>query len=54
MNVTLGHDAESNDVGKKYVDIATLGELCRQTCGRFKLLEENTCDLSIQLKKEIL
>lgn len=62
----LGHENGSGVTGRHYIDISTLGELCRQTCGDFRWIKAQDADIidpnglemdtsyATQLKFEIL
>lgn len=62
----LGHENASGITGRHYIDISTLGELCRQTCGVFRWIKAQDADIidphglqrdtsyATQLKNEIL
>jgi len=47
VTTPLGHEFGSGVLGRHYLDVATLGELCRHTSGKFKWLKVEDSDVLV-------
>ena len=64
VTTPLGHEVGSGRMGKNYLDVSTLSEFCRVTCGKFKWLKVEDCHVlsrrnyegsyCLQLREELM